>query len=358
LVVLSFVCVSKFNPTQPSNLEYVLLAWVICLIIDEFSQYFKNQKHHLKLPNNRFDLIIYVIFAVIIVLRLIGVFSTNPRIAYSSHMILLFNTIFCYLRLLGVFSASLILGPLFFSIVTMLIDILKFAIFFLIFILSFSWALMGYVHEYVPDETWNSLYPDGPILLPLWATFGEFSSSFPFVNSMDTVGIILLGVYLFAADILLVNLLIAMMNDSYSRIHDNADLEWQFARYSLVSEYEAASALPPPLNIIQLLFRLLRLQVPAFTAEEVIEEDKRERFYLLETSNGYIISNFTKQTESPEAKAQTILDQMNSNRNAYLKKKKEKEDVNPVTLDDVTSAISNMSIAPSIISNTTDKKIE
>jgi len=358
LVILSFVCVSKFNPTQPSVLEYVLGGWVVCLIIDEFSQYFKNRKHHFKLHNNRFDLVVYLIFAVIIVLRLVGIFSTNSSsIAYSSHMILIFNTIFCYLRLLGVFSASLSLGPLFFSIVTMLMDILKFSIFYIIVILSFGWALMGYVHEYVSDDTWNSIYPDGPILLPIWATFGEFSSAFPFINSADTVGIILLAVYLFAADILLVNLLIAMMNDSYSRIHDNADLEWQFARYSLINEYEATSALPPPLNILQLLFRLLRLQIPAITTEEVVEEDKRERFYLLETSNGYIISNFTKQAESADAKAQTILDQMNSNRNAYLKKQKEKVNENPLTLDDITNLINNMSTTTSTTSNTTEDKI-
>jgi len=258
-------------------------------------------------------------------------------------MVLLFNTIFCYLRLLGVFSASLTLGPLFFSIVTMLMDIIKFSVFYIIFILSFSWALMGYVHEYVPDETWSLLYPNGPILLPLWATFGEFSSSFPYLNSMDTVGVILLGIYLFGAYILFVNLLIAMMNDSYSRIHDNQDTEWQFARYSLINEYEATSAFPPPFNIIQLLFLLLRLKPPAIVSEEVIKEDQRERFYLLETTNGYKISNVTKRIETQETKLQTILDQMNSSRDASLKKKKEKANTKPITVDELTNIVSNIS---------------
>jgi len=179
-----------------------------------------------------------------------------------------------------------------------------------------------------------------------------------FLNSADGIGLILMAAFLFAADILLVNLLIAMMNDSYSRIHDNADLEWQFARYSLISEYEASSALPPPLNIIQLLFWLLHLRVPALTAEEVVEEDQRERFYLLETTNGYIISNVTKRTESQEAINQSILDQMNSNRNAYLKKKKEEVNMNPITLDEITTVINNISTATQTTRDATNNKVE
>jgi len=60
----------------------------------------------------------------------------------------------------------------------------------------------------------------------------------------------MLSIYALIAQIMLVNLLIAMMGDSYSNVKENSGKEWKFSRYSLVSEFSNTSFDPPPFNLI------------------------------------------------------------------------------------------------------------
>jgi len=225
------------------------------------------------------------------------------------------------------FQHLLLWDPFFLSVVAMIKDILKFFIFFAVFILSFTWAFMGFVNEHM-DANFAETYPTGPVLLPLWATFGEFASSFNYLDNVEPVGLIFLAFYLFSADILLINLLIAMMNDSYSRIQNNADKEWKFARASLISEYESVSAIPPPFNLIQLLFEILWACVPKNKCfeDDNDEEDILEPNYL-ETANGQNINTHPAKSrkETPQEREQTILTQLNLKRNAFLEKRDEKK---------------------------------
>lgn len=49
----------------------------------------------------------------------------------------------------------------------------------------------------------------------------------------------------------MLNMLIAMINNSYNRIEDAADVEWKFARSKLMLSYFGdGSVNPPPFNII------------------------------------------------------------------------------------------------------------
>ena len=60
------------------------------------------------------------------------------------------------------------------------------------------------------------------------------------------------------SNVLLVNLLIAMMSETYSSIKENADVEWKFGRVSQVIEaMERTHALPPPFSLPLMLVRFL-----------------------------------------------------------------------------------------------------
>ncbi|VDN96675.1 unnamed protein product [Rodentolepis nana] len=66
-----------------------------------------------------------------------------------------------------------------------------------------------------------------------------------------TVGEILLMIYHAMAIIVLVNMLIAMMSNSFQTIQNQADIEWKFARSKLwLGYFDEGSTLPPPLNTI------------------------------------------------------------------------------------------------------------
>lgn len=64
------------------------------------------------------------------------------------------------------------------------------------------------------------------------------------------VGQLMLWSYLVVSNIVLVNLLIAMMGDTYGTIKEKADEEWKFGRLrSVVEANERMHPLPPPLNL-------------------------------------------------------------------------------------------------------------
>ena len=79
---------------------------------------------------------------------------------------------------------------------------------------------------------------------------------------IDTVGIefptrwslpISLFMYAFGL-IVLINLLIAAMTETYQRLREKSTLYYLYARSSLIEEFKRKGALPPPLNLFSILF--------------------------------------------------------------------------------------------------------
>ncbi|XP_060069969.1 transient receptor potential cation channel subfamily M member 1-like [Ylistrum balloti] len=60
---------------------------------------------------------------------------------------------------------------------------------------------------------------------------------------------ILMGIYMLIANILLINLLIAIFSNTYQNIQEKADLHWRFQKFSLVFNYSYRTVLPPPFNV-------------------------------------------------------------------------------------------------------------
>jgi hypothetical protein len=58
-----------------------------------------------------------------------------------------------------------------------------------------------------------------------------------FDEFMSTLGFILYGMFTFICVTVLINTLIAMLEQSIDRIDDRADIEWKFARSKLYMEY-------------------------------------------------------------------------------------------------------------------------
>ena len=72
--------------------------------------------------------------------------------------------------------------------------------------------------------------------------------------------------YAFISEVLLVNLLIAMMTETYDKISKNKDDEYQFQRILIVDEFMGSVyPLPPPLSLPTLLRHLARA-LPAWAA--------------------------------------------------------------------------------------------
>ncbi|XP_063538152.1 transient-receptor-potential-like protein [Cydia strobilella] len=72
--------------------------------------------------------------------------------------------------------------------------------------------------------------------------------------------------------IVLLNLLIAMMSNSYAMITEHSDVGWKFARTRLwMSYFDQSATLPPPFNIfppLKLLLKMLGLRKKDQQAKE------------------------------------------------------------------------------------------
>jgi len=100
---------------------------------------------------------------------------------------------------------------------------------------------------------------------------GDYSYA---MDTMDKtyLGVVLLAIYALISQIMLVNLLIAMMGDTYSDVKDNSDKEWRFYRYVIVYEYKTNSSLPPPFNL---------LVGPILSVYEWVRDQKKASNYLV-----------------------------------------------------------------------------
>jgi len=55
--------------------------------------------------------------------------------------------------------------------------------------------------------------------------------------------------YLLVTTIILINLLIAMMSDTYQRIQQQSDMEWKFGRSKLITSMSKTDMAPAPINL-------------------------------------------------------------------------------------------------------------
>lgn len=101
----------------------------------------------------------------------------------------------------------------------------------------------------------------GPVLPQPWIFrtyfqgFGDFE-----LQEQAPAGLypmVILMIYTMMMNLLLVNLLIATMSQTYSEVRDNSEVEWMYQKYETTDEYMNSSALPAPFLITVFLFKLL-----------------------------------------------------------------------------------------------------
>uniref|UniRef100_A0A452STB4 Short transient receptor potential channel 2 n=1 Tax=Ursus americanus TaxID=9643 RepID=A0A452STB4_URSAM len=168
-----------------------------------------------------------------------------------------------FTRLAYILPAHESLGTLQISIGKMIDDMIRFMFILMIILTAF---LCGLNNIYVPyqeterlgnfNETFQFLF---------WTMFGMEEHSvvdMPQFLVPEFVGRALYGIFTIVMVIVLLNMLIAMITNSFQKIEDDADVEWKFARSKLyLSYFREGLTLPVPFNILPSpkgLFYLLR----------------------------------------------------------------------------------------------------
>ncbi|XP_022084872.1 LOW QUALITY PROTEIN: short transient receptor potential channel 4-like [Acanthaster planci] len=178
--------------------------------------------------------------------------------------------IFSMLRVVYFFTANSQLGPLQISLGRMVEDIVKFLFLMALVLFSFAAGLNQlywvYQEEIDPGMCFGVACPEPnnaftdvfqTLQALIWAIFGLTDLSNTKVktefghNVTEFIGATMFGVYCIITIVVLLNLLIAMMNDSFQKIQTQSDMEWKFARSKLwMSYFDEGETLPVPFNII------------------------------------------------------------------------------------------------------------
>ncbi|CDW55245.1 transient receptor potential gamma protein [Trichuris trichiura] len=300
----------------PSLLECAIILWILGLIWVEIKQLW-DLGYHNYISNmwNILDFITNTLYVATITLRVIAYMWVEnelkrPETSHLGRMLprrywnewdptliseCVFATanIFSSLKVIHMFTINPHLGPLRISLGRMIIDIVKFFFVYTLVIFAFACGL----HQLFRYYSWmrksecqrsGGLFPSEDSLLEYRHTchpkFSSFSNLFVTVETlfwsifglvdMDTFrlkephrttewfGKTMFGTYDVISTIVLLNMLIAMMSNSYQYISNQADVEWKFARSKLWIEYfEETGTVPPPFNIIpspKALYRLIR----------------------------------------------------------------------------------------------------
>uniref|UniRef100_A0A672QGX0 Uncharacterized protein n=1 Tax=Sinocyclocheilus grahami TaxID=75366 RepID=A0A672QGX0_SINGR len=129
----------------------------------------------------------------------------------------------------------------------------------------------------------------------------ENMSAFP-----EWLTIIMLCVYLLFANILLLNLLIAIFNYTFQGVQDNTDTIWKFQRYELIKEYHSRPALPPPFILLSHLILFIRgvlLRYPPQRHKHFRQELEQTEEEELLSWEAYMKDNYLASTRQDESQS-------------------------------------------------------
>ncbi|KAK0151529.1 Transient receptor potential cation channel subfamily M member 2 [Merluccius polli] len=329
LFLFAVVLMIDFQST-PSWTEVLLYIWLASLVCEEVRQLFhdpdgfgfhKKAKMYINDLWNILDLMSIFFFIIGLGCRL------TTELFYSGKVLLCIDFIVFCLRLMAIFTISKTLGPKIIIVRKMIMDL-----FFFMFLLSIWVVAYGVAKQsiLIHNESRLDWILRGAVYEPYLIIFGnvptnidnaEFNSESCSIDGSNPLKpkcpvsafpewltIIMLCVYLLFANILLLNLLIAIFNYTFQEVHDNTDSIWKFQRYELIKEYHSRPAAPPPLIIFSHLYFFIRhvlLCRPAVKSREFkVELPQAEEEELLSwealMKDNYLLSTRQEQSQSME----------------------------------------------------------
>uniref|UniRef100_A0A182SHM2 Ion transport domain-containing protein n=1 Tax=Anopheles maculatus TaxID=74869 RepID=A0A182SHM2_9DIPT len=179
------------------------------------------------------------------------------------------DSIYWYLRILNILGVNKYLGPLVTMMGKMVKNMIYFVVLLLVVLMSFgvsrqailfpnndaSWRLVRDVYYQPYFMLYGEVFADD-----IDPPCGEDPSQPPCVTG-HWVTPIAMSMYLLIANILLINLLIAVFNNIFIEVNAVSHQVWMFQRFTVVMEYQQKPVLPPPLIALCHFYSLLRYAI-------------------------------------------------------------------------------------------------
>uniref|UniRef100_A0AAX7UCB7 Transient receptor potential cation channel, subfamily M, member 3 n=1 Tax=Astatotilapia calliptera TaxID=8154 RepID=A0AAX7UCB7_ASTCA len=270
LMLFNYIVLVKMD-LWPSPQEWIVIAYIFTngiekmreILMSEPGKLLQKVKVWLQEYWNITDLMAILIFSVGMVLRL----QEPPLMSYG-RVIYCVNIIYWYIRLLDIFGVNKYLGPYVMMIGKMMIDMMYFVIIMLVVLMSFGVARQAILN---PNEDPSWMLARNIFFMPYWMIYGEvFADQIDrkfrgemrvrFVCCSTGAWIVpaIMACYLLVANILLVNLLIAVFNNTFFEVKSISNQVWKFQRYQLIMTFHERPVLPPPLIIFSHITMVLK----------------------------------------------------------------------------------------------------
>ncbi|XP_063151208.1 transient receptor potential cation channel subfamily M member 3 isoform X4 [Candoia aspera] len=267
LMLFNYIVLVKMD-RWPSMQEWIVISYIFTMGIEKMREILMSEpgkllqkvKVWLQEYWNVTDLIAILLFSVGMVLRLQDLpLRSDGRVIYCV------NIIYWYIRLLDIFGVNKYLGPYVMMIGKMMIDMMYFVIIMLVVLMSFGVARQAILF---PNEEPSWKLAKNIFYMPYWMIYGEVFADqidppcgqnetredgkiiqLPPCKTGAWIVPAIMACYLLVANILLVNLLIAVFNNTFFEVKSISNQVWKFQRYQLIMTFHERPVLPPPLII-------------------------------------------------------------------------------------------------------------
>ncbi|XP_046811421.1 transient receptor potential cation channel trpm isoform X12 [Lucilia cuprina] len=220
----------------------------------------------------------------------------RPNTMDIGRVIYCVDSIYWYLRILNILGVNKYLGPLVTMMGKMVKNMIYFVVLLAVVLMSFGVSRQAILFPNM-EPTWRLIRE--VTYQPYFMLYGEVfaddidppcgeNPSQPACVTGHWVTPITMSMYLLIANILLINLLIAVFNNIFNEVNSVSHQVWMFQRFTVVMEYQQKPVLPPPFIAFCHFYSLLKYCIRKAKGLEVqrdnglklfLEKDDLERLY-------------------------------------------------------------------------------
>ena len=203
----------------------------------------------------------YIMYFVALGLRVRSIQNGHISSLVIAKAVYSVNLMHLFLRTLRLYAVSKSLGPKLIVVFKMLDNFLTFIAFYSIVMGGYGIALQSLLFPFAPAD---SVSLSSIVYRPFFQLFGDLMletidieshciGAFPFSSCGYTywVSLVLMSFYLIVSNIMLINLLIAMLSSTYEEVARSSLQLWRFQFYELLDEYRNRAIMPGPFSAIE-----------------------------------------------------------------------------------------------------------
>ncbi|MGH0158275.1 UNVERIFIED_CONTAM: hypothetical protein FKN15_040052 [Acipenser sinensis] len=273
-LLILFILTIVYPPISPIYLGKLLPAWNEWLLLAWLSGILVSELTH---PGERIGLawirvLVLGFSAIAFFCHLLAfAFQSADRLhcLFARNIFLAVAMTLSFVQFLEFLTFHHLFGPWAIIIRDLIKDLARFAVILVLFHTAFTMNLSVVYQPVYPEDTLSGNSTGGEsteIQTPLEISIKLFFALFGLVDPeampklsrtpafTNVISNFFYGMYLVVTVIVLINLLIAMMSDTYQRIQAQSDTEWKFGRAMLIRDMNQKSGTPSPFNLFTNLF--------------------------------------------------------------------------------------------------------